>query len=66
MKMTLWMFCVLVFLIFIPPILMIMMVLVLTDIPLGQAVIYWLPVATIGTIAMTLWYHRQGQRLAED
>ena len=60
MKDIIWMFSVFFGLIYIPPVLMLMMALVITDIPLYSAAISWLPVAIIGTLVLSFWYHRQG------
>jgi len=61
MKEIVWMFSVFFFLIYIPPVLMLIMVLIITDIPLYYAAVSWLPCAIIGTLFLTSWYHRQGK-----
>jgi hypothetical protein len=65
MKNFFWVISVLFFLIWIPPVLMIMMFLVLTDVPLINAFIYWTPLAVIGTLTMAYWYFRQDQKLQD-
>ena len=57
MKTKLWMLLVLFFLVYIAPVFLIMMVLVLTSIPPGNAFTYWLPFALFGSMAMTVWYY---------
>jgi hypothetical protein len=60
MKDIIWMFSVFFGLIYIPPVLMLMMALTITDIPLHYAATSWLPVSIAGTLALSFWYHRQG------
>lgn len=60
MKKLIWMATVFIFLIFIPPVLMIMMMLILIDVPMYYAVAFWLPIAVIGSLLMAFWYHRKG------
>lgn len=60
MKKFIWMVSVFIFLIFIPPVLMIMMMLIITDVPLYYAVAFWTPIAVIGSVLMAFWYHRKG------
>lgn len=60
MKDIVWMFSVFFGLIYIPPVLMFMMILAVTDIPLYYAATSWLPCAIIGTLLLSFWYHRQG------
>jgi len=60
MKKFIWMVFVFFGLIYIAPVLLIIMVLAITDIPLFYAATYWLPIAIIGSLMLTFWYHRQG------
>ena len=62
MKNKIWLFCVLFFLIYVAPVLLIMMGLVLTPVPAYKALFYWLPIALVGTLAMAYWYKRQGEK----
>jgi hypothetical protein len=57
-----WMFSVFIFLILIAPILLIMMLLVLTDIPLTYSFL-WIPVAVLGSWFMNKWACRENQKL---
>lgn len=58
----LWMFCVFFFLILIPPALLIMMVLVVTPVPVGYGILFWLPISLFCTALLGTWYHRQSRR----
>lgn len=60
MKNTIWMVFVFFGLIYIAPVLMIIMALSITDIPLYYAAISWLPIAIIGSLMLSFWYHRKG------
>ena len=62
MKNKIWLFCVLFFLIYVAPVLLIMMGLVLTPVPASKALVYWLPIALIGTLTMAYWYKRQSEK----
>ena len=66
MKNIIWMIFVFFGLIYIAPVLMIIMALSITDIPLYYATIGWLPIAIIGSLMMSLWYHRQGINSAQS
>ncbi|SHJ03888.1 hypothetical protein SAMN02745165_01370 [Malonomonas rubra DSM 5091] len=60
MKDIVWMFSVFFGLIYVPPVLMLMMVLTVTDIPLYYAATVWLPFSVVGTLLLSFWYQRQG------
>jgi len=66
MKNIIWMIFVFFGLIYIAPVLMIVMALSITDIPLHYAATGWLPIAIIGTLLLSFWYHRQGVNSAES
>ena len=65
MKSIIWMLFVFFGLIYIAPVLMIIMVLAITDIPMHYAAIFWLPFAIIGTLLLSSWYRRQGDVTAQ-
>jgi len=64
MKNLVWAFFVFFGMMYISPLLLIMIALVRTDISMGLAVLYWLPISLVASLAMTYWYSRQSRKPA--
>jgi hypothetical protein len=62
MKNLVWFFFVFFGMMYVSPLLLIMIALVRTDISMGAAALYWLPISLIASLAMTYWYSRQAQK----
>jgi membrane protein implicated in regulation of membrane protease activity len=58
-----WMYSVFIFLVLIAPVLLIMMLLVLTNIPLYFAFLGWLPISIAGSWMMIKWARRESNKI---
>lgn len=65
MRSNIWMFCILVFMLFVAPVLIILTAVGSAGVSFGTILMYWFPAAFCAAIVASLLFHRQSQRRNE-